>query len=70
MITIQLEEEIEKRLNNLSTKTGRSKTDYIREAILEYLEEIEDRDLAIERLDNPSKRWTMEEVEKDLGLEN
>lgn len=70
MITIHLDEEIEKRLDTLSTRTGRSKTDSITEAILEYLEEMEDRDLAMNRLNNPSQRLTMEEVEKELDLEN
>jgi TraY domain len=33
---------IEKRLEKLARRTGRTKTYYVREAILEHLEEIED----------------------------
>lgn len=42
MLAIRLPEDIELRLNNLAKKTGRSKTFYVREAILEYLDDLED----------------------------
>ncbi|MEE4379709.1 MAG: hypothetical protein V2J55_19655 [Candidatus Competibacteraceae bacterium] len=42
---------------------------YVREAILEHLDEIEDKHLAIERLENPGRRWTLYELERDLGLD-
>ena len=45
------------------------RTYYVREAILEHLEDMEDRYLAIERLENPAQRWTLEEVEQELDLE-
>ncbi|MBD3265837.1 ribbon-helix-helix protein, CopG family [bacterium] len=70
VITLQLDDDLEKRLEALSIRTGRSKKDCIREAILEYLEEVEDRELAMERLNHPTKKLTMEEVEKNLGLED
>ncbi len=70
MLSIQLDPDLEKRLDLLAEKTGRSKADYVQEAIHEYLEDIEDRHVAIERLNNPGKRWTMEEVEQELGLED
>ena len=68
MLAIRLPQEIEKRLEELAKKTGRTKTYYVREAILEYLDDLEDYYLAIDRLDKPGKRWTMEEVEEELGL--
>ncbi|HET9399534.1 MAG TPA: DUF6290 family protein [Candidatus Acidoferrales bacterium] len=46
MLAIRLPRSIEKRLDNLARKTGRTKTYYAREAILEHLEEIEDLYLA------------------------
>ena len=70
MLSIQLDPDLEKRLDLLAEKTGRSKADYVQEAIHEYLEDIEDRHVAIERLNNPGKRWTMEEVEQEHGLED
>ena len=33
-------------------------------------EDKEDLDIALERLRNPGKRWSMDEVEKVLGLES
>ena len=69
MLAIRLPEDIEKRLAELAAKTGRTKTFYAREAILEHLDEIEDKYLAISRLENPGKRWTQEELEQGLDLE-
>jgi RHH-type rel operon transcriptional repressor/antitoxin RelB len=37
MLTLRLPIEIEKRLNSLAKKTGRSKSSYAREAILRHL---------------------------------
>ena len=68
MLAIRLSPDIEKRLDELSKKTGRTKTYYAREAIVEYLDDLEDFYLASERAKNPGKRWTVEEVEKELGL--
>ena len=46
MLVIRLPESIEKRLEKLARRTGRTKTFYVRQAILEHLEEIEDLYLA------------------------
>ena len=46
MIAVRLPEEIEARLDKLAKKTGRTKTFYVREAILEQLEDLEDAYLA------------------------
>jgi len=69
MLAIRLPEEIEKRLTDLAAKTGRTKTFYAKEAILEHIDEIEDKYLAINRLENPGKRWTLDELEQGLDLE-
>ncbi len=69
MLAIRLPEEIETRLAELAKKTGRTKTFYVREAILDHLDEIEDKYLAIHRLENPGKRWTLDELEQDLDLD-
>jgi RHH-type rel operon transcriptional repressor/antitoxin RelB len=68
MLSIRLNTKIEERLAALAARTGRTKSYYVREAILEHLEEMEDRYLAIERLEKPSQRWTLDEVEQDLDL--
>jgi RHH-type rel operon transcriptional repressor/antitoxin RelB len=55
MLAIRLPQSIEKRLDKLARRTGRTKTFYVREAILEHLEDIEDRYLAETRLERIRK---------------
>ena len=50
MHAIRLPRDIEARLGRLARRTGRSKSHYAREAILEYLEDLEDYYLAEERV--------------------
>ena len=69
MLSVRLDREMEERLAALAARTGRTKSYYVREAILEHLEDMEDRYLAIERLESPSRRWTLEEVERELDLD-
>lgn len=72
MLAIRLSPEIEERLEKLARRTGRTKTFYARAAILEYLDDLEDLYLAEKRyaavLAGKSKTFTLEEVERDLGL--
>ena len=46
MLAIRLPEEIESRLEALAKATGRTKTFYAREAIIEHIEDLEDIYLA------------------------
>jgi RHH-type rel operon transcriptional repressor/antitoxin RelB len=68
MLAIRLDPEIEERLDQLAKKTGRTKTYYAREAILEHLEDMEDYYLAIETLQKPGRIYSREEVKRELGL--
>lgn len=68
MLAIRLDPKIEERLENLAKKTGRTKTYYAREAILEHLEDMEDYYLAIETLQKPGQIYSREEVKRELGL--
>ena len=61
--------DIEKRLGALADRTGRTKTYYAREAILRFLEDMEDEYIALSRLEKPAKRWTLDELEKEVDLE-
>jgi RHH-type rel operon transcriptional repressor/antitoxin RelB len=49
MLALRLPPDMERRLEQLAKKTGRTKSYYAREAILEKIEEMEDRYLAEER---------------------
>lgn len=70
MLAIRLPEEIERRLAALAKRTGRTKTFYAKEAILQYLDELEDTYLAVDRLKQPSKRWTQEDLEQEVDLDS
>ena len=74
MLAIRLPEEIENRLAHLAQETGRTKTFYAREAILEHLSNLEDYYLA-ENISQKVKSGEMKaystnEVRKELGLDD
>ena len=68
MLAIRLPPDIEKRLSDLAKRTGRSKSYYAREAILEHLDDLEDHYLAASRVEEA--RLSLEDVEKRLGLDD
>jgi RHH-type rel operon transcriptional repressor/antitoxin RelB len=72
MLALRLPEEIELRLNKLAKKTGRTKSFYAREAIVEHLDDLEDLFLAEKRLSKvlsgKSKTFSLVAVEAELGL--
>jgi len=72
--SIRLPHEIESRLEKLSAQTGRSKSFYIKEAILEHLDDIEDVYLAEKRLEDiragRTQTITLQEVMKKYGMDN
>lgn len=51
VLAIRLPHSIEKRLDRLARRTGRTKTYYAREAILEHLDDLEDLYLAEQALE-------------------
>lgn len=71
---VRLPDKTYARLKALAEKTGRTATYYIREAIDEHLDDLEDAYLAervLERVRSGEERtWTLEEVERELGLAN
>jgi RHH-type transcriptional regulator, rel operon repressor / antitoxin RelB len=74
MLAIRLPETIEKRLDQLAKRTGRTKTYYAREAILQHLDELEDVYLAEKRLEavrsGRSRTIPLEKVLRRYGLED
>jgi RHH-type rel operon transcriptional repressor/antitoxin RelB len=73
MLAIRLPADIEKRLDALAKATGRTKTFYAREAILEHLDDLEDLYLAEQRLidirTGKTQTVSLEEVMKHYGME-
>jgi RHH-type transcriptional regulator, rel operon repressor / antitoxin RelB len=65
MLAIRLSPTIEKRLERLARRTGRTKTYYAREAILKRLDDLEDLYLAERRLERIRRR-----AEKTIPLKD
>jgi len=74
MLALRLPEEIEIRLEKLAKSTGRTKSFYAREAIVEHLADLEDLYLAEKRLakvrNGKSNTFSLTAVEAELGLGN
>jgi RHH-type rel operon transcriptional repressor/antitoxin RelB len=68
MLALRLNSEIEERLDRLAKKTGRTKSYYAREAILEHLDDLEDTYLALRRLERPARTFSAKDVKRELGL--
>jgi RHH-type rel operon transcriptional repressor/antitoxin RelB len=68
MLALRLPHEIENRLAALAKKTGRTKSYYVREALVEYLADLEDHYLAKERLNENRPSIPLDDVERELGL--
>ena len=68
MLAIRLPDSIEERLNLLAAETGRTKTALAREAIAEYIDDLEDYYLAEARARKNRKTIRLEDVERALGL--
>ncbi len=68
MLAIRLPDAIEERLAALASETGRTKTTLAREAILEYIDDLEDYYLAEARARRNRKTIPLNEVERELGL--
>ncbi len=74
MLAVRLPPLIEARLDALAKATGRTKTYYVREAILEHLDDLEDIYLAEQRLidirSGKTQTVPIEEVMKRYGMES
>jgi RHH-type transcriptional regulator, rel operon repressor / antitoxin RelB len=74
MLAIRLPEDVEKRLEALAKRTGRTKTFYARQAILEHIGDLEDVYMAEKRLESLRARRTrsvpLSEVLRGHGLDH
>ncbi len=72
MLAIRLPSDIEARLDDLAKRTGRTKTFYVRQAIIEHRADIEDVYLAENRLEDlrsgKSQTFPLADVEREFGL--
>ena len=67
MLALRLPPELEKRLDALAKRTGRTKSFYAREAIMRHLEDIEDQQLAAARTKRGGRRKSLTALERRKG---
>ena len=72
MLAVRLDADIEKRLERLAVRTGRTKTFYARAAIEAHLDDLEDFYLAEERLKDfrNEDAIPLDQLKSELGLED
>lgn len=68
MTAVRLDEATEKRLERLASKTGRTKSFYLRKALDQHLEDMEDYYLGMLSLENTKRIYSKQEVKRELGL--
>lgn len=71
MLAVRLDPELEARFDAVAKRTGRSKSHYVREALIEKIEELEDIALLEEALRDPEAGKTIshERMRRELGLD-
>jgi predicted DNA-binding protein len=70
MISVALKPEIEERLAELAKSRGLSESDFARELIEASIEDLDDIQMAVERLGDRQPALTAEQARKALGLDN
>lgn len=68
MLAIRLEKELEKRIAELAEARGGNKSTVVREAVIRYLEDLEDIALARRAKKAGGRASSIAEVRKALGL--
>lgn len=67
-IGVRIPEEVVKRLDRLARKTKRSRSYYVRQAILDHIQDLEDYYLALSRQEDGQPTIPFDEMERRLGL--
>ena len=74
MLAVRIPEDLDNRLNALAHRTGRSKSSFVREALMHQLDDIEDYYLGMETLERIRKGeervYALAEVRRELNLNN
>ncbi len=67
MLALRLPPDLEKRLDDLARKTGRTKSFYARQAIIEYLDDLEDIAMAEAGMAaDDGTRYSLDEIMRGL----
>lgn len=70
MFAIRLNKEIEKELDLLAKIRGTNRSEVVREAIIQYLEDNEDLELAKKAKNSMQSSKSLKQLRKDLGLDS
>jgi len=70
MFAIRLEKDLEQELDLLAKPKGSTRSAVVREAIVRYLEDNEDLELAKQSLGETRSSKSLKDLRKDLGLES
>jgi RHH-type transcriptional regulator, rel operon repressor / antitoxin RelB len=69
MLAIRLDKALEQELDMIAKARGSNRSAVIREAIIRYLEDNEDVELAKESLSNTHSAKPLKQLRKELGLD-
>ena len=69
MLAIRLDKELEEEIDLLAKTRGSNRSAVVREAIIQYLEDNEDIQLAKECLSQMRSTKTLKQLRKELGLD-
>ena len=70
MLAIRLDKELEEEIDLLAKTRGSNRSAVVREAIIQYLEDNEDIQLAKESLSQMRRTKTLKQLRKELGLDS
>ena len=70
MLAIRLDKELEKEIDLLAKSRGSNRSAVVREAILQYLEDNEDLQLAKTSLSEMSSTKSLKRLREELGLDS
>jgi RHH-type rel operon transcriptional repressor/antitoxin RelB len=70
MLAIRIDKELEKELDLLAKARGSNRSAVVREAIIQFLEDNEDLQLAKESLSKMSSAKSLKQLRKELGLDS
>ena len=70
MLAIRIDKELEKELDLLAKARGSNRSAVVREAIIQFLEDNEDLQLAKESLSKMCSAKSLKQLRKELGLDS
>jgi RHH-type transcriptional regulator, rel operon repressor / antitoxin RelB len=70
MAAIQIPDELAEQIEQAAQRAGETRDVFLREAVQSRLDDLDDAAIAAERLKNPGKRLNLEQVKRNLGLDD